>query len=61
MVNTGRVFVQRYNPRTGKIETIAVDENYDYSQQIAHSAYNDMLHDKERVIKCLICTVDVID
>ena len=39
----------RVNPTTGAAEWVVEDENYDYHQEIARSAYTDMLHDDERV------------
>ncbi|XP_046582798.1 protein arginine N-methyltransferase 7-like [Haliotis rubra] len=41
-------FVSHANPVTGKMDWIMQDENYDYHQEIARSAYADMLHDTER-------------
>ncbi|XP_067651513.1 protein arginine N-methyltransferase 7-like [Haliotis asinina] len=41
-------FVSHANPVTGKMDWIIQDENYDYHQEIARSAYADMLHDTER-------------
>ncbi|KAK6185183.1 hypothetical protein SNE40_007471 [Patella caerulea] len=41
-------FTSRLCPITGKMEWILQDEQYDYHQEIARSAYADMLHDKER-------------
>ena len=39
----------RVNPATGVAEWVVEDEAYDYHQEIARSAYTDMLHDDERV------------
>lgn len=39
----------RVNPTTGALEWVVEDESYDYHQEIARSAYTDMLHDDERV------------
>ncbi|XP_063970018.1 protein arginine N-methyltransferase 7-like isoform X1 [Lytechinus pictus] len=36
------------NPTTGALEWVVEDESYDYHQEIARSAYTDMLHDDER-------------
>ncbi|KAG8230326.1 hypothetical protein J437_LFUL000597 [Ladona fulva] len=36
------------NPKEGKMEWIPVSEDYDYHQEVARSAYADMLHDYER-------------
>eukprot|EP00057_Strongylocentrotus_purpuratus_P017614 XP_011672088.1 PREDICTED: protein arginine N-methyltransferase 7 [Strongylocentrotus purpuratus] len=38
----------RVNPTTGALEWVVEDESYDYHQEIARSAYTDMLHDDER-------------
>ncbi|XP_072013956.1 protein arginine N-methyltransferase 7-like [Amphiura filiformis] len=38
----------RVNPATGASEWVVEDEAYDYHQEIARSAYTDMLHDDER-------------
>jgi len=43
------VFTARINPVTGKSEWELQNENYDYHQEIARSAFADMLHDTERV------------
>lgn len=40
--------LSKVNPTTGKQHWIVEDENYDYCQEIARSAYADMLHDTER-------------
>ncbi|XP_067929621.1 protein arginine N-methyltransferase 7-like isoform X2 [Watersipora subatra] len=42
------VFTSKFNPTTGKVEWVMHDESYDYNQEIARSAYADMLHDTER-------------
>lgn len=42
------VFIQKLNPLAGKMEWEVQDENYDYHQEIARSAFADMLHDTER-------------
>ncbi|KAG1701356.1 Protein arginine N-methyltransferase 7 [Nymphon striatum] len=42
------IFVQNFNPIAGKTEWTIEDDNYDYHQEIARSAYADMLHDTER-------------
>ncbi|KAA0202799.1 hypothetical protein HAZT_HAZT008656 [Hyalella azteca] len=44
----GKVFVQHYNPVSGQQEWEMQDEDYDYSKEVASSAYADMLHDDER-------------
>ncbi|XP_064611177.1 protein arginine N-methyltransferase 7-like [Liolophura sinensis] len=41
-------FVPNLSPVTGKMEWVLQDEHYDYHQEIARSAYADMLHDTER-------------
>lgn len=43
------IFIQCLNPLTGTINWEEKDENYDYHQEIARSAFADMLHDHERV------------
>ena len=43
------VFTQSLNPITGLSEWEAQDPDYDYYQEIARSAFADMLHDEERV------------
>ncbi|PBC31995.1 Protein arginine N-methyltransferase [Apis cerana cerana] len=42
------IFIQCLNPLTGTINWEEKDENYDYHQEIARSAFADMLHDHER-------------
>ncbi|XP_044735077.1 protein arginine N-methyltransferase 7 isoform X2 [Chrysoperla carnea] len=42
------VFTQEINPMTGIKEWVLKDEHYDYFQEIARSAFADMLHDTER-------------
>ncbi|KAK3862916.1 hypothetical protein Pcinc_031254 [Petrolisthes cinctipes] len=42
------VFTQQLNPITGKLEWGVQPEDYDYKQEVARSAYADMLHDQER-------------
>ncbi|CAL4105088.1 unnamed protein product, partial [Meganyctiphanes norvegica] len=42
------VFIQQHNPMTGTIEWGIQPDDYDYKQEVARSAYADMLHDKER-------------
>ncbi|KAK3086794.1 hypothetical protein FSP39_023581 [Pinctada imbricata] len=41
-------FVSTVNPVTGKTDWVLQDDKYDYHQEIARSAYADMLHDTER-------------
>jgi len=41
-------FVSQVNPVTGQMDWVVQDENYDYHQEVARSAYADMLHDYER-------------
>ncbi|CAH1266922.1 PRMT7 [Branchiostoma lanceolatum] len=43
-----QVFRQTLNPTTGRAEWAAMDEDYDYNQEVARSSYTDMLHDEER-------------
>lgn len=43
------VFASKFNPVTGSMEWVQMDDAFDYSQQIARSAYADMLHDTDRV------------
>ncbi|KAK7873770.1 hypothetical protein R5R35_005767 [Gryllus longicercus] len=42
------VFTKRINPLTGQAEWELQDESYDFHQEIARSAFADMLHDTER-------------
>lgn len=42
------VFVQKLNPLTGRNDWIPQSEDYDYHQEVARSAFADMLHDTER-------------
>lgn len=42
------IFTQKLNPITGKCDWEVQDENYDYHQEVARSAFADMLHDTER-------------
>lgn len=43
------MFIQCLNPLIGTINWEEKDENYDYHQEVARSAFADMLHDHERV------------
>lgn len=43
------IFTQCLNPLTGLVSWEENDENYDYHQEVARSAFADMLHDHERV------------
>lgn len=43
------VFTKKLNLITGENEWVLHDNNYDFHQEIARSAFADMLHDKERV------------
>ena len=43
-----QVFTQKRNPITGCTEWDVQHEDYDYHQEIARSAFADMLHDTER-------------
>lgn len=47
-VRSMSVFTKRINPLTGLAEWELQDENYDFHQEIARSAFADMLHDSER-------------
>ncbi|XP_050700027.1 protein arginine N-methyltransferase 7-like [Eriocheir sinensis] len=42
------LFTQQLNPITGRREWGVMPEDYDYKQEVARSAYADMLHDRER-------------
>nr|XP_034196568.1 protein arginine N-methyltransferase 7 isoform X1 [Osmia lignaria] len=42
------IFTQCLNPLTGTFTWEEKDENYDYHQEVARSAFADMLHDHER-------------
>lgn len=42
------VFVQKINPLTGNNDWVIQNEDYDYHQEVARSAFADMLHDTER-------------
>lgn len=46
-----RVFTQSLNPITGTICWEENDPYYDYHQEVARSAFADMLHDHERVLE----------
>lgn len=43
-----QVFTQKRNPLTGGTEWDVQHKDYDYHQEIARSAFADMLHDTER-------------
>ena len=43
------VFIQSFNPMTGKAEWKMFPDDYDYQQEVARAAFADMLHDSERV------------
>lgn len=43
------VFTSKFDSISGKTEWMLMDDAFDYSQQIARSAYADMLHDTDRV------------
>lgn len=45
------VFTQKLNPLTGQHDWVIQNENYDYHQEVARSAFADMLHDTERNFK----------
>nr|CAH7724015.1 unnamed protein product [Callosobruchus chinensis] len=42
------IFVQRLNPITGVNDWVVQSEDYDFHQEVARSAFADMLHDTER-------------
>lgn len=42
------VFIQRINPLSGISDWVVQSEDYDYHQEVARSAFADMLHDSER-------------
>ncbi|XP_033179203.1 protein arginine N-methyltransferase 7 isoform X1 [Bombus impatiens] len=42
------IFIQCLNPLIGTVNWEEKDENYDYHQEVARSAFADMLHDHER-------------
>lgn len=42
------VFIQKVNPITGGNDWIVQNEDYDFHQEVARSAFADMLHDSER-------------
>ncbi|XP_064640600.1 protein arginine N-methyltransferase 7-like [Lineus longissimus] len=46
--NSGSIFKSKLNPVTGKMEWALEVEDFDFHQEIARSAYADMLHDTER-------------
>ncbi|KYQ46156.1 Protein arginine N-methyltransferase 7 [Trachymyrmex zeteki] len=43
------IFTQCLNPLTGAASWEEKDQYYDYHQEVARSAFADMLHDHERV------------
>lgn len=43
------IFTQYLNPLTGIATWEEKDQHYDYHQEVARSAFADMLHDHERV------------
>ena len=49
-----KVFVQNVNPTLGTLDWEVKDEDYDYTQEVARSAYADMLHDDHRVCHILL-------
>ncbi|KAL9975281.1 hypothetical protein ACROYT_G012431 [Oculina patagonica] len=54
------MFSQRFSPTTGKMEWVVEDEDYDMRNEIARSAYTDMLHDDERNKKYYQATKDAV-
>lgn len=55
------VFTQCLNPLTGTATWEEKDENYDYHQEVARSAFADMLHDHERNEKYYIALKAAIE
>lgn len=51
------IFTQNINPITGSTAWEEKDPDYDYYQEIARSAFADMLHDHERV--CIFSIVNL--
>lgn len=49
------IFTQCLNPLTGIASWEEKDQYYDYHQEVARSAFADMLHDHERVSTLLYC------
>lgn len=47
-VSRMNIFIQRMNPLTGICDWVVQNEDYDYHQEVARSAFADMLHDTER-------------
>lgn len=43
------ILTQKFDPVTGEYGWEVQDDSYDYHQEIARSAFADMLHDSERV------------
>lgn len=57
------VFIQRMNPLTGISDWVVQNEDYDYHQEVARSAFADMLHDTERnqlYEKALKAAIDIM-
>ncbi|KAG8304851.1 Protein arginine N-methyltransferase 7 [Homalodisca vitripennis] len=55
------VFTKKLNPLTGAVEWVMQNENYDFNQEIARSAFADMLHDSERNEKYYTAIKKVIE
>ncbi|XP_066587278.1 protein arginine N-methyltransferase 7 [Prorops nasuta] len=55
------IFTQCLNPLTGTASWEEKDQNYDYHQEVARSAFADMLHDHERNEKYYIALKAAID
>ncbi|XP_053994662.1 protein arginine N-methyltransferase 7 isoform X1 [Hylaeus volcanicus] len=55
------IFTQCLNPLTGTITWEEKDENYDYHQEVARSAFADMLHDHERNEKYYIALKTAVE
>ncbi|KAL1517658.1 hypothetical protein ABEB36_001395 [Hypothenemus hampei] len=47
-VSPMNIFIQKLNPLTGTNDWVIQNEDYDYHQEVARSAFADMLHDTER-------------
>uniref|UniRef100_A0A1B6I934 Protein arginine N-methyltransferase n=1 Tax=Homalodisca liturata TaxID=320908 RepID=A0A1B6I934_9HEMI len=55
------IFTKKLNPLTGAVEWVMQNENYDFNQEIARSAFADMLHDSERNEKYYTAIKKVIE
>ncbi|XP_073232579.1 protein arginine N-methyltransferase 7-like [Porites lutea] len=59
-ISRKEMFSQRFSPTTGKMEWVVEDEDYDMRDEIARSAYTDMLHDDERNKKYYQATIQAV-